>query len=398
MTSAAETLHETHRRIDQTLNERREGIEKFAALLTSRSSDLEERLIRFNRLLQDSLSSAEDRVQSIAKLAADATAQSTQAITKQYELMRNTSHEERERTSMSLKATYDQAMDEVNALFRDANQRFAESSNELREIAAEVQRSLEQTRQELKRGVLELPHETQESTAAMRRVVADQLKALAELNEVIARHARGADLVEPRHVVLREEAVNARGGGPRLATSRGETGQITELPTRGPRPVSSRGEPVEPRRPGREPREVGDRGGWLGDTLAHGSHPDEEPRGGRSPLQTIESLDSLSVDIAHMIDHDAAVDLWARYKRGERNAFTRRLYTAPGQKAFEEIRKRYRKSAEFRDTVDRYVDEFERLLEQVSRDDRGQVLSKTYLTSDTGKVYTLLAHAAGKLG
>jgi hypothetical protein len=50
------------------------------------------------------------------------------------------------------------------------------------------------------------------------------------------------------------------------------------------------------------------------------------------------------------------------------------------------------------ETVDRYIDEFERLLEQVARDDRGQVLTKTYLTSDTGKVYTLLAHAAGRLG
>ena len=71
----------------------------------------------------------------------------------------------------------------------------------------------------------------------------------------------------------------------------------------------------------------------------------------------------------------------------------------PGYSLFwrKEIRRRYRKSAEFRDTVDRYIDEFERLLDQVSRDDRGQVLSRTYLTSDTGKVYTLLAHAAGRL-
>ncbi len=93
-----------------------------------------------------------------------------------------------------------------------------------------------------------------------------------------------------------------------------------------------------------------------------------------------------------------AVELWDRYKRGERNVFTRRLYTAQGQKTFEEIRRKYRRSTEFRETVDRYVDEFERLLEQVARDDRGQVLTKTYLTSDTGKVYTLLAHAAGRLG
>ena len=47
-------------------------------------------------------------------------------------------------------------------------------------------------------------------------------------------------------------------------------------------------------------------------------------------------------------------------------------------------------------TVDRYVEEFERLLDQVARQDGGHVLTKTYLTSDTGKVYTMLAHAAGR--
>ena len=47
-------------------------------------------------------------------------------------------------------------------------------------------------------------------------------------------------------------------------------------------------------------------------------------------------------------------------------------------------------------TVDRYIDEFERLLDEVSRDDRGQVVARTYLTSETGKVYTMLAHAAGR--
>ena len=97
-----------------------------------------------------------------------------------------------------------------------------------------------------------------------------------------------------------------------------------------------------------------------------------------------------------MIDHDAASELWDRYNRGERNVFTRKLYTLQGQQAFDEIRARYRNDREFKQTVDRYVAEFERLLEDVSRDDRGQVLVRTYLTSETGKVYTMLAHASGR--
>ena len=72
-----------------------------------------------------------------------------------------------------------------------------------------------------------------------------------------------------------------------------------------------------------------------------------------------------------MIDHDAAAELWERYKRGERGLFNQRLYTPQGQKAFEEIRRKYRGDPEFRQTVEQYIHEFERLLEDVSRGDRG---------------------------
>ena len=153
------------------------------------------------------------------------------------------------------------------------------------------------------------------------------------------------------------------------------------------------------------------RTGWLTDLLSRASREEGEPerdlpretareplRGPeeRTPRHSIESLDSLSVDIARMIDHDAAADLWDRYKRGERNVFTRRLYTLQGQQAFDEIRKKYRADREFKQTVDRYIGEFEHLLDEVARDDRGQVVARTYLTSETGKVYTMLAHAAGR--
>jgi hypothetical protein len=139
---------------------------------------------------------------------------------------------------------------------------------------------------------------------------------------------------------------------------------------------------------------------WLSDLLHRASRGAEGGESGSFkddlPARHIESLDALSVDIARMIDHDAASDLWDRYNRGERNVFNRKLYTPQGQKAFDEIRTRYRNERDFKATADRYMKEFERLLEEVSRDDRGQAVVRTYLMSETGKVYTLLAHAAGR--
>jgi hypothetical protein len=127
---------------------------------------------------------------------------------------------------------------------------------------------------------------------------------------------------------------------------------------------------------------------------------DAPPGGSRAPERTrtssFDSLDSISGDIARMVDHDVAVEVWERYRRGERNVFSRRLYTIQGQQAFDEIRRKYRGEPEFKNTVDRYVEEFERLLAEATRDERDPGLAASYLTSETGKVYTLLAHASGR--
>ena len=143
--------------------------------------------------------------------------------------------------------------------------------------------------------------------------------------------------------------------------------------------------------------------GWVQNLLRRASR-EEEPKAApapapaeRSPLHVVESLNSLSVDIARAIDHEASIELWQRYRRGERNVFTRRLYTLKGQQTFDEIRRKYQIDGEFRSAVDRYCEDFEKLLQDVSRNDRDNMVTQTYLTSDTGKVYTMLAHASGRL-
>jgi hypothetical protein len=150
-------------------------------------------------------------------------------------------------------------------------------------------------------------------------------------------------------------------------------------------------------------------GGWISDLLRGASQEtpaastprasaEQQTRAAdtRNPRHMVESLNSLSVDIARAIDHDASVELWRRYQRGERDVFTRRLYTLKGQTTFDEIKRKYEREAEFRTAVDRYITDFEKLLADVARTDRDRTVTQSYLTSDTGKVYTMLAHAAGR--
>jgi len=408
---AIELIDTSNRRTEQSLGQRQTQLETLVSNLDNRSDDIDQRLTRFSGLLDETLEAASTRAREIARLVSESSADGARAISEQFERVRENAEDERRRTTDAMHAIYQQAAGDTHALFSDATERFAEVMQGLKQMASEMQRELDSTRVELRRGIFELPQETSENAAQMRRVIVDQIEALAELNRIVARHGRSLDAVEPMRRSREEPALAVVGGRgdagsrssefpPRMSPLRGETGSSFTPPPR--RPEAPPPGPAVP---------SGGRG-WLSDLLTRASREDDEgprdyprevpspepTRGAeeRTPRHSIESLDSLSVDIARMIDHEAAVDLWDRYKRGERNVFTRRLYTLQGQKAFDEIRRKYRGDREFKLTVDRYIGEFERLLDEVSRDDRGQLVARTYLTSETGKVYTMLAHAAGR--
>ncbi|MDB5649086.1 MAG: hypothetical protein JWL62_606, partial [Hyphomicrobiales bacterium] len=362
----------------------------------------------FSGLIEDSFHRAETRAREIGTFLSESTESVVGMIDTQFEEVRATSGKERERTAAALRAAYEQANTEMNQIFGSAIERFKASAAEMRGVSGEIQRELETTRQELRRGAVELPRETAEQASAMRRVVAEQIKALNELTDIVARSGRAYDVAEPAAVQRRPEpariAEPVRAPEPRQETFRHvEPSRIVE-PYRAetfraeePAPVRRPVSPPAPRPA--PPAAAAERGtGWLSDLLARASRDEatEAPRTAGARAKSLEPLDTISLDIARMIDHDASVDLWDRYNRGERNVFSRRLYTPQGQQTFDEIRRRYRADAEFHDTVDRYTTEFERLLGEVSREDRDGMLTRTYLTSETGKVYTMLAHAAGR--
>ena len=162
-------------------------------------------------------------------------------------------------------------------------------------------------------------------------------------------------------------------------------------------PASRRTEapPVSPASP------IGGNDGWLSGLLnrADTGEPGRPARpSAAAPPTGGNPLELLSLDIGRLMDRNLAAEMWDRYQRGESKAFTKRLYTPAGQKAFDEVARKYRADRNFKQTVDRYITEFERLLDEVARDERGPPVLRSHLTSETGMVYTLLAHAAGRLG
>jgi hypothetical protein len=330
------------------------------------------------------------------------------AISRQFEAVRVAAEEERRHTTDAMAEIYQQSTEEADAMFKQSAEKFANMVASMKQMAAEMHRELEATRNELRRGVLEMPQEAADSTAQMRKVIVDQIEALAELNRIVAHHGRGLDVVPTnRASTYREEEqpmLAAVGGRTEARPGPAPRGSASNLPPPDlGTPVSRRTEapPVAP-----AGSDQG-RDGWLSDLLSRtdgaggaGAPPPPAPRG--RPAQQGGTggnpLESLSLDIGRLMDRNLAAEMWDRYQRGESKAFSKRLYTSAGQKAFDEVARKYRSDRNFKQTVDRYIAEFERLLDEVAREDRGPQALRSHLTSETGLVYTLLAHAAGRLG
>src|SRR5258708_24145825 len=101
---------------------------------------------------------------------------------------------------------YQQSTQETGERFKQSAEKFANMVASMKQMAAEIHNELEATRNELRRGVLEMPQEAAESTAQMRKVIVDQIEALAELNRIVDHHGRGLDVVsEDRPSVRRQQ-------------------------------------------------------------------------------------------------------------------------------------------------------------------------------------------------
>ena len=364
-------LRRTQAELEPALDARRRSLDELLVGVNSKTEAFDATMRSFQAPIEDTFHRAKSRAHDIGTFLTNSTQSISGVIGEQFEEIRLTGGKERERTAAALRAAYEQANAEMNQIFTQAVDRFKATVTEMRGMSVEIQRELETTRQELRRGAVELPRETSEQASAMRRVVGEQIKALNELTDIVARSGRAYDVSEPAPLMPRPSE-------PEREFPQARAGSCRRLP--GSRGLSSnrpRGRAAAPRRDAAAPATAaaapaGDRRRRRSRSAAPAGSPTSSPapraksrrssRAGRSSLcrsdgtapparqagRGLESLNSITRDIARMVDHDAAADVWQRYNNGERNVFSRRLYTAQGQQTFEEIRRRYRSDTDFR--------------------------------------------------
>ncbi|HEV7479836.1 MAG TPA: hypothetical protein VGO05_06075, partial [Roseiarcus sp.] len=421
-------LAQQQQSLDSALERRRSSLQALIGDISGRSEAFEATLGRFAANVEDSFARSQARAQEISAALAAATRGASIAVAGQFETIRDTAAKERERTTQTLQATVEQTNAQLTGALDHAADRFRQSVAEVKDMASQVQRELDQTRQELRRGVLDLPQETSETADAMRRVVSDQIRALKELAALVSDSGATYDVVEPGMAVAgprvekplmravertreleapsqsevlapvgeavaapaAESQTSGRIGASELippfaraqtqswpSSSAAATRPVAMPTTSAPAPAADRGQP-----------------GWLSNLLAAASRDEPEETASKGA----ETLEALSREISSLIDNAAAVEMWDRWRRGDTGAVSRRLYTEAGQQAFDDLRRRLRTDPQFRETTTRYMQEFERLLSKIGQNDRDGAQWRAYLLSNTGKVYTILAHASGKLG
>ena len=171
-------------------------------------------------------------------------------------------------------------------------------------------------------------------------------------------------------------------------------------------------------------RDRGQRGGqpaqqdtWsLGDLLARasdagdGAHHEEvapPPQAARqrapepAPEQAAQPEEKqVGLDIGALsraLDVTTASSIWSRVRAGQRGFMVRSIYTPESRTMFDGIARRYQNDANFRQLVDRFLDEFERELVDTDRQEPSGSQSHQMIVSDTGRVYLVLAHASTRI-
>ncbi len=110
----------------------------------------------------------------------------------------------------------------------------------------------------------------------------------------------------------------------------------------------------------------------------------------------LERLQSLDVDMSRLLETTVSEDDWRRFNRGEKGIFVRKMLGFREKAKLEAIKQKYQDDDEFRRYVTRYVSHFETLLKEATKRDHDGILNATFMSSDMGKVYMILARALGR--
>jgi hypothetical protein len=441
--TASRTFEMSNSKVDAMMEARQAGFGKLMETMTTRAAELDRMMNSYSNMLEQSLSQAELRARKVTELLAKDSAEKSQVAIREIERLRQDAQAHTQKAVSELQANFTSLSDQVSNQLTMLSSKFSDTTRAVRDNTRRAAVDLESAQNELQRHAKVLPETAKQSASAMRRALQDQLSALDALSELANRHAYASAVAAPEHRSEpqrrdREPAPQQAPQEPALppppqrssfdyAQPPQEKPVWVEPQQQLPRPVQAeapqvaqvlQAPPAQPAYQESQPQER--RSQWsLGDLLARASEDDAPyyeskdesyglpptaqayaSRGGIAPGQPDElGLDFSMSDIAACIDERRVMEVWQRLKRGETDVLSQRgLYPRQGQQIVDRVQRRYESDKTFRSIVDRYLADFEKMLQDLSRSDPRGGSVQSRLTSDEGRIYFVLAHISGRLG
>ncbi len=441
--NASRTFEVSNSKVDSMMEQRQAGFNKLMESIGTRAAELDRMMNSYSNMLEQSLSQAELRARKVTELLAKDTAEKSQVAMREIDRLRQDAQVHTQKAVSELQANFGSLSDQVSSQLSTLSSKFTDTTRVVRDTTRRAAVDLESAQNELQRHAKVLPETAKQSATAMRRALQDQLSALDALSELSSRHAYSSSVSAPeqRSDPSRREPPAAAPHDAAVSPQRptydygqppaekpwlqGEP-QQTARPYQAEAPQTARPFQPEPQHvpapplpPFPEAQAPERRTQWsLGDLLARASEgeagfiekddsyglppvmPPYAPRGASASMQPEgPGMDFTMGDIASCIDERRVLDIWTRLKRGEAEVLQQRgLYSRQAQPIVDRVQRRYETDPNFRNVVERYLADFEKMLQDLSRSDPRGSGVQSRLGSDDGRIYFVLAHISGRLG
>jgi hypothetical protein len=359
--------------MENMLTSRRDAMDKLVEDANRRAVEVDTGMASYMALIEESLNTAETRAQNISRIVTDQTSQALDRLEDELRKLEANSTGQVSQAARALREQHERALASMNEMLSSTASDFQQTAQDMRITAQQVVKDIDSARNELKRAVIDLPEETRLNADNMRKVVADQINALNALSEVVRNQSGSLNYSTPGYATPRTP-YGSGGSGP--GKSEGASflspvsGSMSARSTAADRPATESKAKAEPATVVNLAREVD---GYSA------------------------KLNAAARDVVEALDGSLPRDLEKRYASSDKSVYAHRLYEGRSRKMTKSIESRYAEERLLRSRIQAYNRLFEKLLDTLSDAKGGDDVMEQVLASEQGRIYVMLAEAAGRL-
>ena len=362
--------------MENMLTTRRDALDSLVADANRRATEVDQVMSSYINLIEESLTTAETRAQHINRIVSDQTAQALGRLEDELKKLETNSSGQVSQAARVLREQHERALTSMNEMLSSTASDFQQTAQDMRITAQQVVKDIDSARNELKRAVIDLPEETRNNADNMRKVVADQIAALNALSEVVRRQSGALDFSGPGFVAPRSP-YGSGGSGPGKSEGASVLSSVS----------GSMSAPT-----------VADRAAAVRKTAIAAAAEPVSAGGLAREVETYSTkLHAAARDLVEALDGSLPRDLEKRYASTDKAVYTQRLYESRSKKLTKAIESRYGEERLLRSRVQAFNRLFEKLLDSLSEAKGGDQVMEQVLASEQGRIYVMLAEAAGRL-